>query len=58
MDKLNSFINNVGVLCETWSVVYSNFISQGLEAKDALMHTQGFMSAFIASAVLINNGGK
>lgn len=56
-DKLKNFITNIGVMCETWTVVYNNFIGQGLAPKDALMHTQGFMSAFIASTIS-NNGGK
>ncbi len=57
MDKLKAFITNVGILCETWTVVYNNFLGQGMDAKDALVHTQGFMSAFIAGAMQ-NNGGK
>lgn len=56
-DKLKSFVTNVGVLCETWTVVYNNFIGQGLNPKDALVHTQGFMSAFIAG-VMQNGGNK
>ena len=57
MDKLKNFMSSMGVLCETWTVVYNNFISQGMNAKDAMVHTQGFMSAFMAGA-LQNNGGK
>lgn len=47
------FINNMGVLCETWTVIYTKFKSQGMETKEAIMHTQGFMTALIAA-----NGGK
>lgn len=56
-DKLKNFIANMGMLCETWTVVYNSFISQGMTAKDALTHTQAFMSAFMAS-VPQNNGGE
>lgn len=56
-DKLKNFIANVGALCETWTVVYNSFMGQGMTAKDALMHTQGFMSAFMTS-VTQNNGGE
>ena len=48
-DQLKSFINNLGVLCETWTVVYQSFLNQGLDHKDAMTHTQGFMTAFISS---------
>lgn len=54
-DKLNSFINSMGVLCETWTVVYKNFVAQGMDTKEALMHTQGFMAAFMNGVV---NHGK
>ena len=57
MDKLKTFVANLGVMCETWTVVYNSFISQGMNAKDAMTHTQGFMSAFMASSMQ-NNGGK
>ena len=49
-DKLNSFITNMGVLCETWIVTYNQFISHGMEHKVALEHTQSFMKAFMDSA--------
>lgn len=56
-EKLNSYIANVGILCETWVIVYKNFLSQGMDAKDALMHTQGFMTAFMNGAAN-HDGGK
>ena len=54
-DKLNSFITNLGVLCETWTIIYKNFISQGMNTKDAMLHTQGFMTAFIDGALQHND---
>lgn len=56
-DGLKSFISNVGVLCETWTVIYTKFKAQGMNDKDALMHTQSFMGALISSTGQ-NNGGK
>ena len=57
MDKMKNFITGVGALCETWTIVYQTFIEEGMNAKDAMMHTQGFMTAFITST-LQTNGGK
>lgn len=56
-DQLKSFVNNVGLLCETWMVVYTKFTQSGMDAQTALVHTKEFMSAFIAGTVN-NNGGK
>ena len=56
-EKLNSFITNLGVLCETWSIVYKNFLAQGMGAKEALLHTQSFMTTFI-TGITNNDGGK
>lgn len=54
---LKSFIDNVGILCEVWTMTYDKFISQGLNTKDALTHTQAFMKTFIDS-VMNYGGGK
>ena len=56
-EKLNSFITNLGVLCETWSIVYKNFLALGMDAKEALVHTQSFMTTVI-SGLGNNDGGK
>lgn len=56
-EKLDSFLTNIGVLCETWTIVYRNFIGQGMDAKEAMMHTQSFMTTFI-SGIVNTNGGK
>ena len=53
-DKMNNFINNMGLLCETWLLTYHQFINHGLEHKAALEHTQSFMKTFMESA----NGNK
>lgn len=57
-EKLNSFITSLGVLCETWTLVYKNFVSQGMDVKEAMAHTQGFMAAFMAASTQNNSGDK
>lgn len=57
MDKLKDFITGVGVLCETWMIVYKTFTEEGMDTKEAMMHTREFMTAFITST-LQTNGGK
>lgn len=56
-DGLKSFINNIGVLCETWTVIYRQFLGQGMDSKEAMVHTQAFMTALI-SVNGQGNGGK
>lgn len=55
-DGLKSFVNNLGILCETWVLVYNNFTKLGLGPKDAISHTKEFMSAMINN--MGQNGGK
>lgn len=55
-DGLKSFVNNLGVLCETWTVIYTKFKAQGMDNKEALAHTQAFMTALISANG--QNGGK
>ena len=57
-EKFKSFVNEVGVLCETWSIIYRNFIGQGMDAKDAMMHTQGFMVAFLKGITSLEGDKK
>ena len=49
-ENLMKFIKDIGVLCEMWTVVYKSFINQGMNEKEALMHTQGFVTAILASS--------
>ena len=56
-DNLKSFMNNMGVLCETWIVTYNNFIQRGMDHKSALDHTKAFMASFMEYATK-NGGGK
>ena len=46
-EKAKEFINNIGLLCEQWTIVFRSFKNQGLSDKDALMHTQAFMSVVL-----------
>ena len=55
-EKLKSFIDSMGVLCEVWTLTYTNFVNQGLKPSEAMKHTQGFMSTFIAT--ITQTGGQ
>lgn len=54
-DNLNKFLNNMGILCETWIITYNEFIKRGMDHKLALDHTKEFMAAFMEAAS--KNGG-
>lgn len=56
-DNLSKFMNNMGILCETWIVTYNEFLRRGMDHRTALDHTKAFMSAFMESATK-NNGGE
>lgn len=56
-DKLKGFMNNMGLLCETWIIIYNNFVQRGFEHKDAVEHTKAFMSSFMEYTAK-NGGGK
>ena len=56
-DGLKAFVNSMGVLCEMWTLTYQNFLKQGMNAKDAMIHTQGFMTALVAASMQ-NGGGE
>lgn len=49
-NKVQEFIEAVGVFTEVWRMTYSEFISAGMNATESLAHTQGFMTAFMTAA--------
>ena len=55
-DKLQDFLKNMGVMCELWLVIFSQFKEKGLDDKAALAHTKSFMEATFAT--IINGGNK
>ena len=57
-DGLKKFINDLGVLCEQWLVVYNHFTSRGLDEKTALMHTREFTAALIAGTQMGKGGNN
>lgn len=58
-DKLQSFITSLGAMCEIWTLTYKSFITQGMDKKEALTHTQSFMTSFMNTIVnCSNDGGK
>lgn len=44
-EKLKSFMTNIGILCETWTIVYHNFVKLGFDHKEAIVHTKEFMGS-------------
>lgn len=56
-DNMKIFMNNMGLLCETWVITYNKFVQLGLSHKEALDHTKTFMAAFMEYAIK-NNGGN
>lgn len=50
-DKVKNFINNIGLLCETWIITYNSFREHGVEHRMALEHTKAFMTAFMETGI-------
>lgn len=40
-EKTLEFINSIGVMTETWMVIYQAFLSRGISQDEAMMHTKG-----------------
>lgn len=55
-EGLKAFVSSLGILCETWTLTYNKFIEQGYSVKEAMTHTQAFMTAFLTATTA--NGGK
>jgi hypothetical protein len=55
-DNLKNFVNNIGILCETWALSYEKFTQMGYDNVTALQHTQAFMASFMAAAAQSNGG--
>jgi hypothetical protein len=55
-ENLKQFIKDIGVLCEMWTIIYKSFVNQGMTEKDALMHTQAFLTATMNSNMGRQNG--
>ena len=53
-NNIQNFMTNLGILCETWTIIYKKFITQGLEPREAMVHTKEFMSVIVTN---IKNGG-
>jgi hypothetical protein len=53
-NNIKNFMTNLGILCETWTIVYRSFVTQGLSHADAIVHTKEFMSVLVTN---IKTGG-
>ena len=50
-DKLKNFITNIGILCEMWTLVYRGFTAQGMDQKEALVHTEALISSLMSNLI-------
>jgi hypothetical protein len=48
--KFKDFVNNIGVLCETWALTYEKFLQLGYDNVTALKHTREFTAALMAAS--------
>lgn len=56
-DQVNQFIQNIGLMTEIYMITYSGFKKQGLNDRDALMHTKTLLSAMLET-FMESNGNK
>lgn len=54
-EKLKAFILGLGALTEMWRITYGEFVKSGMKDKEALTHTQGFMTAFMTATFGVND---
>lgn len=54
-DRLNDFINNLGMTTEMWTIFYKSFRSQGLNDSEALKHTGALFRAIIDKMISSTN---
>ena len=40
-EKTLEFIKSIGVMTETWMVIYQAFLSRGISQEEAMTHTKG-----------------
>lgn len=57
-DDLKNFVNNIGILCETWALAYEKFIQMEYDNATALKHTREFMASFMSAAAQGGESGK
>ena len=57
-DKTLEYVKNLGVMVETWVVVYGNFVKQGFSENDAINHTREFMKSVVVTFMNNKDEGK
>ena len=53
-EQIDQLIQGIGIMTELWAITYKNFLKQGMDADDAVIHTKALMSIMIGSVI----GGK
>ena len=54
-ESFKSFVNSIGIMCETWLLAYDKFIKLGCDHKTAIEHTKEFTISFLSWSS--QNGG-
>ena len=54
-EKLKELINGIGMMTEVWMISYNGFKNQGMNDKDALIHTKEFMGSFMSMILTLSN---
>jgi hypothetical protein len=49
-EKLQEFLQGMGIMTELWMVTYNNFRKQGLSHSESLDHTAAFTKAIMEYA--------
>lgn len=56
-DQVNQLIQGIGAMVELWTITYSGFKKQGFSDKDAVTHTEAFMSIMMSIVMGTNTEG-
>ena len=54
-EKTLEFIKSIGVMTETWMVIYQAFLSRGMSQEEAVMHTKGLYETIFKFSFSKNN---
>lgn len=57
-EKLKELIDGIGAMAELWTITFRSFKKQGLDNKDALMHTKEFMSVMMENILSLGGNGS
>lgn len=53
-NKINEFIQAIGLMTELWTMTYLGFKKQGMDDEDAIRHTKALISSMYDSMINSN----